>query len=435
MTGNRLRVVARLDSAGRNRRLPRARGRKRSTAAPARSLGGRLERVDRSGASTLTARARTTVAVATGLVLLLGGAARPAGAETAASIPRSATAPSPSQAADVRSALSPSFGPVGQAVLISGTGFADGDTVNFGATPSAQVTVWGSNTLTANAPPAPVGTVVGITVLTPNGPAPLAGSSQFRYVTGKFNSLAVRDNLGRLWAYPGDGDGSYRPRVLLGVGWNGMRSIVGMPNGFTGPGFPELLAQDTHGNLWRYSTTGHLFLYPRLRVGVGWSPMTALAGLRDITGDGYDDLAARDSSGRLWLYPGTGRGAFAPRRLVGRGGWNSMTAILGPGDFNGDGSGDLLARDTTGRLWLYPGDGVGGLRSRILIGIGWESMRNLDTPGDFDGDGEPDVLASNPTGQLVMLLGTGKGRLGARLIVGNGGWQEMTAITSLGASR
>ena len=37
-----------------------------------------------------------------------------------------------------------------------------------------------------------------------------------------------------------------------------------------------------------------------------------------------------------------------------------MTAILGPGDWDGDGSADVLARDTAGGLWLYPGNGTGG---------------------------------------------------------------------------
>lgn len=37
-----------------------------------------------------------------------------------------------------------------------------------------------------------------------------------------------------------------------------------------------------------------------------------------------------------------------------------MTAIVGPGDFSGDGNVDVLARDSVGLVWLYRGNGRGG---------------------------------------------------------------------------
>ena len=52
-----------------------------------------------------------------------------------------------------------------------------------------------------------------------------------------------------------------------------------------------------------------------------------------------------------------------------------MTAIIGPGDWDGDHKVDVLARDTTGRLWLYPGNGTGGWGSQRQVGSGWEGMR------------------------------------------------------------
>ena len=47
---------------------------------------------------------------------------------------------------------------------------------------------------------------------------------------------------------------------------------------------------------------------------------------RDFTGDGKPDLLARDTNGTLWTYPGTGNGLFGWRINVGPG-WNVMTAI------------------------------------------------------------------------------------------------------------
>jgi sugar lactone lactonase YvrE len=36
-----------------------------------------------------------------------------------------------------------------------------------------------------------------------------------------------------------------------------------------------------------------------------------------------------------------------------------MSAITAPGDMNSDGRPDVIARDTTGELWLYPNNGAG----------------------------------------------------------------------------
>jgi hypothetical protein len=51
-------------------------------------------------------------------------------------------------------------------------------------------------------------------------------------------------------------------------------------------------------------------------------------------------------------------------------GWNGLAGIVAPGDVTGDGDADLFARDAAGRLWLYPGNGAGGLGVRRLIGAG-----------------------------------------------------------------
>ena len=55
--------------------------------------------------------------------------------------------------------------------------------------------------------------------------------------------------------------------------------------------------------------------------------MTAIVGAGDLTGDRAADLLGRDGSGQLWLYPGNGSGGWGPRSLVSTG-WNIATAIL-----------------------------------------------------------------------------------------------------------
>ena len=54
-----------------------------------------------------------------------------------------------------------------------------------------------------------------------------------------------------------------------------------------------------------------------------------------------------------------------------------MVALVTPGDWNHGAGSDLLARDATGRLWLYPGDNAGGLGPAVAIGSGWNVMDYL----------------------------------------------------------
>ncbi|WP_245953361.1 glycoside hydrolase family 3 N-terminal domain-containing protein [Arthrobacter silvisoli] len=152
--------------------------------------------------------------------------------------------------------------------------------------------------------------------------------------------------------------------------------------------------------------------------------------MTDFNGDGTGDVLARDAAGALWLYAGKGNGTWFPRVQVG-GGWQYMTALLSPGDFNGDGTGDVLARDAGGALWLYPGKGSGTWFPRVQVGGGWQYMTALLSPGDFNGDGAADVLARDPSGALWLYPGNGRGLWFPRVQVG-GGWQYMTALFSPG---
>jgi hypothetical protein len=96
-----------------------------------------------------------------------------------------------------------------------------------------------------------------------------------------------------------------------------------------------------------------------------------------MNGDGRADLVARTpANGKLWLYPGNGKGGFLSRVRIGTG-WNTMTAIMSPGDLNGDRVPDIVARDSLGRLWLYPRTVSGGWLPRVQLGIGWNALNAI----------------------------------------------------------
>ncbi|WP_323958571.1 hypothetical protein GC088_08350 [Arthrobacter sp. JZ12] len=149
-------------------------------------------------------------------------------------------------------------------------------------------------------------------------------------------------------------------------------------------------------------------------------------GGHDFSGDGNADVLARDASGRLWLYPTDGAGVWQTRVQVGTG-WSTMSNIFTPGDFDGDNNADILARDRQGRLWLYAGDGDSGWLKKVQVGTGWSTMSDIFGPGDFDGDTNVDVMAKDRLGRLWLYTGNGSGGWLKKAQVGTG-WSTMSNI-------
>ena len=138
----------------------------------------------------------------------------------------------------------------------------------------------------------------------------------------------------------------------------------------------------------------------------------------DLNGDRRGDILAIDTSGSLWLYPGRGDYKVSGRTRVGTG-WSSYT-IITTGDWDGDSRADIIARDRYGKLWLYPGNGRGGVLSRKQIGSGWQIFSVIVGPGDWDYDGHPDLIARDRYGTLYLYPGKGNGGFAARKVLGRG---------------
>ncbi|WP_144661357.1 FG-GAP-like repeat-containing protein [Paenarthrobacter nicotinovorans] len=251
--------------------------------------------------------------------------------------------------------------------------------------------------------------------------------------TGDRNpDVLSRDGYGNLWLYPGQGNGGWLPRLHVGVGWNVMTSIVA-PGDFNGDGRADLLAQDGSGILWLYPGNGRGGWLQRVQVGQGWTSMSAVTAVGDLNLDGAADLVARDPDGYLWLYPGSGAGGWLERSRLSNG-WQVLTALVGSGDFDGDGNVDLLATDAGGTLRLYSGSVArydlytySSFHGPTQVGYGWNAMTAIVGPGDFNGDGNVDLLARDAGGALWLYPSNGQGGWLPRGMVGSG-WNTMNLI-------
>ncbi|MFJ4026776.1 FG-GAP repeat domain-containing protein [Paenarthrobacter sp. NPDC089989] len=198
--------------------------------------------------------------------------------------------------------------------------------------------------------------------------------------------------------------------------------------GFTGRSF-ELLTRGSDGSLSLFGRTGNAWNAPRT-VGWGWNIFTLVFSPGDFNGDGKTDVIARDSAGTLYLYAGDGTGGWKPGQTIGKG-WNIFDSIVSPGDFNGDGTNDILAREPGGALYLYPGNGSGGWLPRTAVGQGWQVMDALLTPGDFNGDSKVDILARDRSGYLYFYGGNGAGGWTRSWLIGVG-WNTLKAAGAAG---
>lgn len=90
--------------------------------------------------------------------------------------------------------------------------------------------------------------------------------------------------------------------------------------------------------------------------------------LLTIDSDGIADVLAVDHDGVLWLYRGKAKGGLSSASKLGSG-WAGLE-VSAPGDFNGDGKVDVLAKAANGDLFFYAAK-EGGFRTAVQVGSGW----------------------------------------------------------------
>jgi hypothetical protein len=171
--------------------------------------------------------------------------------------------------------------------------------------------------------------------------------------------------------------------------------------------------------------------YGRL-LSTQWSGVTAVVAPGDFNGDAYPDLLSRTSAGALRLHPGKGDATFGSTVTLGTG-WNIFSTLLSPGDFTGDGRADVIGVRPDGVMYLYRGAGNGWFSGAgTRIGQGWNIFDTVLSPGDFTGDARTDLLARKPDGTLWLYAGNGRGGWAAVGKQIGQGWQGLRTLIAAG---
>ncbi len=117
----------------------------------------------------------------------------------------------------------------------------------------------------------------------------------------------------------------------------------------------------------------------------------------DFTGDGVNDLVTADSTGRLLVLAGDGLGAFAVTTLIPDvGDIVQLHAV----DWDGDGLLDLASRSPNGDGVIHQGNGAGDFSSMATLSAPGPLSSVL--PGNFNGDPLTDVVAETQSGTYIF---------------------------------
>ncbi|MFC3573298.1 VCBS repeat-containing protein [Streptomyces yaanensis] len=259
----------------------------------------------------------------------------------------------------------------------------------------------------------------------------LSGGLQGHHDQGgySYGELVTLNSSGGLTLHYTKGKGTFDWKQSAS-GWPA--GTVAVPFGdLTGDRCAEMLIRMPNGELRRYTGRCGVSYTPsnsRLTLGTGWNQYDVLTAPGDVTKDGRPDLIARNAStGAVYLYKGTSTGKLAARvKLYDN--WKTYKKIVGAGDLNGDGIGDLVAQDKANNLYRYFGKGDGTFAPRVKIATGWGASYNAVVGiGDITGDGKADLVARDTAGNLFRQAGYGNGTFAARVKIGTG-WQSYKGI-------
>ncbi|MGX4690848.1 FG-GAP-like repeat-containing protein [Streptomyces sp. JNUCC 63] len=266
---------------------------------------------------------------------------------------------------------------------------------------------------------------------TAGGSLGLTGGLQGHHDQGgySYGELVTLNSSGTLTLHFTNGKGKFDFKQSAS-GWPA--GTVAIPFGDMGSDrCAEMLMRMPNGELRKYKGHCGMSYKPgssHTSLGKGWKAYDVLTAPGDLTGDGRTDLLARKAStGDIYLFATKSNGTLAAGKKI-RSAWKGYKKIIGAGDLNGDGIGDVLALDRAGTLYRYDGNGKGLLKNRVKVFTKWGASYNaIVGVGDITGDGRNDLVARDTKGNLYRNNGNGKGSFGGRTKIATG-WKGYKGI-------
>jgi hypothetical protein len=245
---------------------------------------------------------------------------------------------------------------------------------------------------------------------------------------GHADLLVRRKKTGDTYVVPGRGDGTFGKRlgpITRFRGWN--KAAVGNVGGSKAV---DVVSLDGSRVLASVNPGGFNLGRP-IDTKADFSGMNRILVAGDWDRDGYGDVITRQTSdGALVLWRGDGKGRLARVATVGRG-FGSVNKLTAVGDLTGDGYPDLIGQPKGGTLRVYPGKGQAGLKSSYPV-YGALSSGTPIGVGRWDGDGAPDSLVRQGS-SLLLLHGNGPGGFHApsKLDADLGGYDWVIGVSDL----
>ncbi|MGW0561236.1 FG-GAP repeat domain-containing protein [Streptomyces sp. NPDC003016] len=272
-----------------------------------------------------------------------------------------------------------------------------------------------------------------------NGPAlRRTGTVRLREAGPVRHDFALGDAIGDLLTLNSSGSFTFQHGTAGGK-FSGRTSGSGWPvsayavpfGDVNGDRCNDVLVRQPSGELRAYRPRCGKALTPSAAytsIGTGWGQYDVLTSPGDMNGDGRTDLVARQAStGDVYFYAGVAGGKFKAKVRIGAN-WRTYGRIAGVGDITGDGRADLLGHDRSGGLWRYDGTGNGTFKGRVQVFKDWgRSYNAIVGVGDLNGDGKADIVERDSAGKLFRNDGDGRGSFGGRTQIATG-WQNYKGL-------